>query len=74
MAQRIESKSLVPINKSVAFPRIATFFDGFEYLIERIGHLVEKADYPVFRLAFFLYLLYKLAEYGAYLVSKWHGS
>jgi hypothetical protein len=70
MAQQI--KSLVHSDKPALFPRIATFFDGLEYVIERLGHLGEKADYPVFRLAFLIYLIYKLVEYGYYLISNWH--
>lgn len=72
MAQRIQSQSLLPTNKSEDFPKTAAFFKWWEYVSEQIGHLVEKAEYPLFRLAFFLYLIYKLAEYGYYLFSNWH--
>ena len=79
MSQRIESQSLLPADRSNAFPQITNFFDGAIYIIERCGDVLEelgrlllKSKLFVVGLALVILVTIELYLFIRYLISGAH--
>lgn len=57
MAQRIESKSLIPTAKPVDFPKLTRFFDAADLIVERTKQLMGNSKDLSLRVALFLFIL-----------------
>ena len=53
------------------FPKINSFFDALELVVERMEKLVWKAKFLLFGTGFLLFLIYELALFGKHLLKMW---
>jgi hypothetical protein len=53
------------------FPKINSFFDALELIVERTEGLVWKAKFLLFGTGFLLFLIYELALFGKHLLNLW---
>ena len=60
-------------SKTIPSSRIAAFFDGLEYCVERLEGLIWKSKRLIFGTAFMLFLIYELAHFAKFLVQNWTG-
>ena len=68
-----EIKTKLPTTSKPALPKLDSFFDALEYIVERLESLVWKSKYLLFGLGFLLFLIYELAHFGKFLLKNWNG-
>lgn len=54
-----------------SFPKINSFFDALELIVERTEQLIWKAKFLLFGTGFLLFLIYELALFGKHLLKMW---
>lgn len=70
MSTHLQSRNpSVPAKRD--FPKINSFFDALELIVERVENLVWKAKYLLFGTGFLLFLIYELALFGKHLLKMW---
>lgn len=72
MAEKNENQDLEVSRQGGRVSKIDTIFNWIEHVVHRTTHLLGETEFLIFRLAFLLFLIYKMAEYANYLLHSWH--
>jgi hypothetical protein len=70
LSQEISKPSILPALRE-SFPKTATFFDWWLYVVQRTDEVLWASKYLLFGTGFLLFLIYELAHFAKFLLKNW---